>query len=116
MTYSGENGVRFHPMVVRQLARSADDAIGFPVKGNAFDVEYAFDIDRAIADAKAHLDDFEIHSTRFGPFEFSEKKHAINASRLSVVAFVQEDESKKILQAAVVKVPAAGKAVGAPAR
>ncbi|MEW5984047.1 MAG: hypothetical protein AB1806_16970 [Acidobacteriota bacterium] len=110
VTYSGENGVRFHPMVVRQLARSSDEVIGFPAKAGSLKVAHTFDIDKAVAEAKAHLDDFEVNNTRFGKFEFAEKKHGIDASRLSVVAFVQEDDSKKILQAVTVKVPASGTA------
>ena len=162
--YSGENGNRFHEMVVRSLANgppppasaapapaagdkpaaaadkpaagakpsgaaalTAGDTLaaaqekpaapaapaalptGFalkPGKGGTF--EYTFDLAKAVADAKAHLEDFETN-TRKGAYTFRQKKHEIDAGKLSVVAFVQDEATKKILQAIFVKVPA-GKA------
>jgi hypothetical protein len=131
--FSGENGMRFHEMVVRCLAPAppapaketrpaatdkpaADKAeperpgtklvpTGFalkPGKGGTF--EYTFDIAKAVADARAHLEDFETN-TRKGEYSFRKKMHDIDASRLSVVAFVQDeaDSGKKILQAVYVK-------------
>ncbi len=134
--YSGENAVRFHPMVVRSLAskttpttesaparavaaepesgaattvaveRARSDepnVLGFAIDPAAgLNVEYAFDLKRIAADAKAHLDDFELHSARFGKFEFMEKKHEIDQSNLAVVAFVQDESSRKVLQTAYI--------------
>ncbi len=144
--FSGENGMRFHEMVVRCLApappvsaketrlaatdkspsaadksASATDntsdqseperpgtrqvPTGFalkPGKGGTF--EYSFDISKAVADARAHLEDFETN-TRKGEYSFRQKKHEIDASRLSVVAFVQDEATKNILQAVYVKAP-----------
>ena len=61
------------------------------------------DLDRVVEEARAHLDDFEQHNDRFGVFEFAVKKHDIDRSRLVVVAFVQDEESKEVLQAAQVR-------------
>jgi hypothetical protein len=106
--YAGENGVRFHPMVVRSLA--GKDALGFALQpGKPLNQAWAFDVDAIVADAKKHLDDFEVNNERFGKFEFSEKKHAIDLTKLSVVAFVQDEDTKKILQAATFKLGAVGK-------
>jgi hypothetical protein len=155
--YNGENGLRFHDMVVRAMAEppaaagartapaaapkpdaatkpattrpdpaNADAAqpeakaeaapvkvFGFPMKpGQGGTFEYAFDLKKAEAEALAHLQDFETN-TRKGQYSFRQKKHAIDASRLSVVVFVQDEATKKILQAVYLKVPA-GKA-GKPA-
>lgn len=151
--FSGENGMRFHEMVVRSLAPAppapvkadkpaatdkppsdkaeadkpaatdkpaADTAeperpgtklvpTGFalkPGKGGTF--EYTFDIAKAVADAKAHLEDYETN-TRKGQYSFRQKMHAINADKLSVVAFVQDEATKKILQAVYVKAPSVKK-------
>jgi thiol-disulfide isomerase/thioredoxin len=132
--YSGENGVRFHPMVVRSLAsksvpptkaaatrpaesgpdgdtaRPASDGsgppdaaalLGFVVKpASPLKVDYQFDVAKIVSEAKAHLDDFEQTSERFGKFQFMEKKYAVDPAKLAVVAFIQDEDSKKILQAA----------------
>jgi hypothetical protein len=121
--YSGENGVRFHGMVVRNLAvppavtrrAGAPAAAGRPAsqpspgfalkprRGGTF--EYTFDLAKVAAEAKAHLEDFETN-TRKGQYTFREKKHEMNASDLAIVAFVQDEATKKILQAVYVKPPA----------
>ena len=54
----------------------------------------------------AHLEDFETN-TRKGAYSFRQKKHEIDAGNLSVVAFVQDEATKKILQAVYVKLPGA---------
>ena len=108
VTYSGENGERFHPLVVRSMALDKTSAQGFalaPAKGGTF--EYTFDMAKAVADAKAHLEDYETN-TRKGEYKFREKKHEIKGG-LMVVAFVQDEATKKVLQSVILK-PAGGKA------
>jgi hypothetical protein len=121
--YSGENGIRFHDMVVRDMAAAPAagengpgtvqappntssvpvPALGFALKpGQGGTFEYTFDLARAGADALAHLDDFETH-VRKG-YTFRQKKHEIDPSKLSVVAFVQDEATKKILQSVIVQV------------
>jgi hypothetical protein len=123
--YSGENGTRFHDMVVRSMASPPAPAaagnqpetgnaaagtpsiplpaLGFALKpGQGGTFEYTFDLAKAAADALAHLQDFETN-TRKGEYSFRQKKHEIDPSKLSVVAFVQDEASKKILQAVYVK-------------
>ncbi len=103
--YSGENGVRFHPMVVRNIAMGDKDAQGFALAaGKSFKTSYTFDIQKTVDEAKAHLDDFEVNNTRFGKFQFMSKKHEINGDTLYVVAFVQNEDTKEVLQAAIVGV------------
>jgi tetratricopeptide (TPR) repeat protein len=102
--YSGENGVRFHPMVVRSIAMSDKDTQGWAVApGRNFKTTYVFDVQKTMDEAKAHLDDFEVNNTRFGKFQFATKKHAIDGDTLYVVAFVQDEDSKEILQSAILK-------------
>lgn len=102
--YAGENGVRFHPMVVRSLA--GKDAEGFAVApGKPLKAEWAFDLAKVAAAAKADLEAFEAkRSTPSTPFQFSQKKHEMDASRLLVVAFVQDEDSKQVLQAVSAKI------------
>lgn len=98
--YTGENGNRFHPMVVRSLA--GPDAGGFPVdaeKGTS--VEYSFDLPKITAELKAHLDDYETNG-RHGKITFRKKMHEIDPRDLAVVAFVQDESSKNVLQTAFV--------------
>jgi hypothetical protein len=107
VTFSGENGERFHPVVVRSMALDQKSAQGFalaPGKGGSF--QYTFDVAKAVADAKAHLEDFETN-TRKGEYKFREKKHEIKGG-LVVVAFVQDEATKKVLQSIILK-PAAPK-------
>jgi hypothetical protein len=102
--YAGENGVRFHPMVVRSLA--GKDAGGFAVEpGKPLKVDWAFDLAKVTAAARADLEAFEAkRSTGGTPFQFAQKKHEMDASHLLVVAFVQDEDSKQVLQAATAKI------------
>lgn len=141
--YSGENGLRFHDMVVRAMAEppaaaagktpdvkkeAADKAapapdapkttastvpavpekvLGFSVKpGQGGKFQYTFDLKKAEAEGLAHLQDFETN-TRKGQYSFRQKKYAIDAGRLSVVVFLQDEATKKILQTVYLKLPAA---------
>lgn len=95
----GENGVRYHPMVVRAIAGEKAEGFTLQPKGKGtFDA--AFDLDAVSKALKAHLDDFE--TKRGGGFKFSAKRDQINRADLAVVVFVQDDKTKHILQAAYV--------------
>jgi hypothetical protein len=93
-------------MVVRAMALDAKSDQGFalkPGKGGTF--EYTFDLAKAVADAKAHLEQFE-KVERKGEYTFRQKKHEITGG-LVVVAFVQDEATKQVLQAVYLKPPAA---------
>jgi hypothetical protein len=102
--YTGENGVRFHPMVVRGVASTEKNALGFPMAtGRTSKTAYAFDLAKMSTDAQAHLDEMEGGSSeRFGKFQFVERKSEINRDNLRVVAWVQDDKTKQVLQVATV--------------
>ena len=103
LRYSGENGVRFHPMVVRGLGGPEEGGFKFdPAKPAP--VEVTFDLAK-IGDAlKKHLDDYEKEKK----ITFSEKKAQIDRAKLGVVAFVQDEKSKEILQSIYVKLESHG--------
>jgi hypothetical protein len=116
--FSGENGLRFHDMVVRAMAEPPTAAkpdaskapavpekvLGFALKpGQGGTFEYTFDLKKAEAEALAHLQDFE--NGRKGTYSFRQKKNEIDAGKLSVVAFVQDEATKKILQTVYLKLP-----------
>jgi thiol-disulfide isomerase/thioredoxin len=102
LRYTGENGVRFHPMVVR--AMGGDKGAGFPVeaRGRPASFDQAFDLDAVSAAIKAHLDDYEAKGHRGESFTFLEKKYQINRADLAVVVFVQDDKTKHVLQSVYV--------------
>ena len=104
MRYTGENGVRFHPMVVRSLASAGKNVLGFPLApGKRVKTAYTFDVARIAADASVHLDEMEGGSSqRFGKFQFVERKSDINRDNLRIVAWVQDEETKDVLQVTTV--------------
>ena len=103
LRFTGENGIRIHPMVVRSLA--GENAGGFTVNAAKLEaVSWRFDLKAISQELKKTLDDFEASRKDDDNYTFIEKKHLIDASQLFVVAFVQNEKTKQILQAASVKV------------
>jgi thiol-disulfide isomerase/thioredoxin len=111
LTFTGENGMRFHPLVVRAMA--GNDKPGIPVTldaSGAATLTYTFDLSAIPADITQSLAD-EIAKRRktepagSTPRDYRAEGKAmvnIDPSSLVVIAFVQ-DTDHKILQAARVK-------------
>jgi hypothetical protein len=98
LIYSGQNGVRFHPMVVRSLA--GKDAAGFEIgRQKTTVVDHAFDLGKIATELKAHLENYE----KERKVTFIRKMDRIDERTLSVAAFVQDTKSKQVLQAAFVQ-------------
>jgi tetratricopeptide (TPR) repeat protein len=111
LRFVGENGIRLHPMVVRSLA--GEKSGGFALSEKPEAVSWRFDLNAITQEAKQALDEFETRRRTTDPtFAFAEKKHVIDPSHLSVVAFVQDEKTKKVLQAVSVKVNTAQTASG----
>jgi hypothetical protein len=101
--YSGENGVRFHRMVVRSLAKPADS--GFRVTaGDNFSLDASFDPVAISGALRTYLDDYEQHNDRFGKITFISKDTTIRLSHLAIAAWVQDSVSHRVLQAACIPV------------
>jgi len=98
LRYNGENGIRFHPMVVRSIKT-------FELAGESY--EQSFDVGSISNAIKEHLDDYEAKGHRGEPFTFAEKKYAIDPNHLAVVVFVQDAKTKHVLQSGYVDVAAA---------
>jgi thiol-disulfide isomerase/thioredoxin len=99
LRYTGENGVRFHPMVVR--AMGGEKGEGYKLDGSgSFDAN--FDLAAVSKAIKDHLDDYEAKGHRGESFKFTEKKYQINRNDLAVVVFVQDEKTKHVLQAAII--------------
>ena len=97
----GENGVRFHPMVVR--AFGGEKGEGYKIEANGkgtFDT--SFDLEAIGKDIRKQLDEYEAKGHRGEPFKFSAKKDQINRAGLAVVVFVQDDKTRHVLQAGYV--------------
>ena len=101
LTYSGENGIRYHPMVVRAMGGKEDD--GFPLDpSKPAPVEQTWDLDKLSAGLQKQLDDYEAKGHRGSSFKFIEKKYQIDRANLAIVVFVQDAKTKHVLQAAFV--------------
>jgi tetratricopeptide (TPR) repeat protein len=97
--YSGENGVRFHRMVVRSLAHPA--ASGSPVEaGKTF--EATFNPTEISSQLTDYLNTYEGKNERFGKVEFLSKNTAMQPGHLAVAAWVQDTATHRVLQAAFV--------------
>jgi len=103
LRYTGENGVRFHPMVVRSVAGTEYGGLPITAK-DAQNFEWSFDLNSIATEIKKHLDEYEQAGHRGESFTFSEKKDQIDPGNLTVVAFVQDEKTKAVLQAATIKV------------
>jgi hypothetical protein len=103
LSYSGQNGVRFHPMVVRSMA--GDDFGGFIVdRKSAVPVDHVFDLTQIAGEHLTYLNEFEAKRAETSPdFAFSRKPTRINPANLSIVAFLQEEKSKKVVQSTYIR-------------
>jgi thiol-disulfide isomerase/thioredoxin len=106
LRYSGENGVRFHPMVVRAMA--GEGGGGFALTRTSGEFENTFDVARISKTIQDHLDEYESKGHRGESFTFSEKKYQIDRGSLAVVAFVHDAKTRQVLQAAYVDLAASG--------
>jgi thiol-disulfide isomerase/thioredoxin len=97
LRYTGENGIRFHPMVVRSMA--GPEGTGFEIKPkDSTDFDWDFDLLKISAGIKQHLNEYEAGGHRGNTFTFTEKKYTIDPKDLLVVAFVQDAKTRAILQ------------------
>ena len=90
LRFNGENGIRYHPMVVRAIK-------SFDLAGESY--QHTFDVDATAKAIKEHLDDYESKGHRGETFKFAEKMHAIDRDHLAVVIFVHDEKTKHVLQA-----------------
>ncbi len=99
--YTGENGIRFHTMVVRAIAEEKADGA----------YSHTFNVDEISAGLKKHLDEYEAAGHRGETFKFIEKKDAIDRANLAVVVMVQDDKTRHVLQSAMIDLSTEGKKI-----
>jgi thiol-disulfide isomerase/thioredoxin len=94
--YAGGNGLRYHHMVVRAMPGGIK---GFPLTKKASDQTVTFNPDELRTTLNKFLDDF---AKEEAPFPRADRPLALK--NLKLVAFVQNDATKEILQAVQVDV------------
>jgi hypothetical protein len=94
--YAGGNGLRYHHMVVRALPGGTK---GFPLTKKSMDQTVSFNPDELRNALNKFLDDF---AKEEGPFPRPDRPLALK--NLKLVAFVQNDATKEVLQAVQVDV------------
>lgn len=92
--YKGSNGLQFHKLVVRDIATLDPAAAKTAV----------FDLAASEKAADAYLTEFEKIYTRIPNFKWTVRHNTIARQGLKVVFFVQEKDSKKVLNAVVAEV------------
>ncbi len=91
--YKGSNGILFHKMVVRDIRAVAPEA---PAA--------VFDLAASEKTTDAYLTEFEKTYTRVPNFKWAERHFKINRNGLKVVVFVQDPQTKKVINAVTVDV------------
>jgi predicted negative regulator of RcsB-dependent stress response len=99
--YSGENGIRFHRMVVRSLALPADS--GLPVEPGK-PLHAIFNPAKISSNLTEYLNGYEQKNDRFGKVEFLSKDTTIHPSHMAVAAWVQDTTTHRVLQAAFIPI------------
>jgi hypothetical protein len=94
--YAGGNGLRYHHMVVRAMPGGTK---GFPLTKKATDQTVTFNPDELRTALNKFLDDFAKDE---GPFPRADRPLALK--NLKLVAFIQNDATKEVLQAVQVDV------------
>lgn len=107
VSYSGENSLRFQPMVVRATAEPTEISSGFEVPASGIlDLHYTFDLGKVEAINTVYYTHFDeaLRKRTNGLLgaDYREKKATINADHLAIAAFVQDDSNKAVLQSAFV--------------
>jgi len=99
--YKGSNGIERHKFVVRKMLKSVD-GFSFPKNGK-LRINESLNIAKLTADLGKY---YELTNARFAQLGsgLKAKKNEIDIKRLAVVAFVQDDTTREIIQASVVKV------------
>jgi hypothetical protein len=97
--YTGGNGLRFHHKVVRAMPGGVE---GQTLTGGAGKVDTVVDLAQVRKGLEAYLAEFQNTSG-----SFPHPLPPIDLKGLSIVAFVQDDATKNVLQAAIVPLDAA---------
>ena len=110
-SYSGENGLRIQPMIVRDMLGHDNDR-GAQISTHAGEaVTWQIDLAKLTADNLAYYDWYIADLKKRANIDttFREKKAAMNPARLSIVVFLQDDVTHQVLQSVFVPVANPGR-------
>lgn len=103
LTYTGNNGISVHQMVVRKMV-GGPAGLALNLSAGKYSGEFEIDLSELEADLLTFADDFEGRfKGRYGWTGFSTKLDKINPDNLVVVAFIQVERRNQVLQARVVE-------------
>jgi tetratricopeptide (TPR) repeat protein len=115
--YPGGNGLSEHRVVVRRMIGTP---AGIALADGKATLDETIDLATVTADLKNYLEKWEKNPPgRFSSlknFTWKEKKHEINSANLGLVAFIQDDATKEVLQASYVKLESGARATQSSAR
>jgi DsbC/DsbD-like thiol-disulfide interchange protein len=102
-SYSGENGLRVQPMVVRAI-QGKGQGTALPLPGPA--MLWPIDLKALAADNLAYYDWYigDLKKRANIDASFREKRNAVDPSHLAVVAFLQDDVTHEVLQSVFVPI------------
>ncbi len=98
--YLGSNGVNPHAFVVRKLI-GGEEGLPINLKNGVYKVQEAIELEKLEAELATYLDSFaEEHAKRFRNADgWRARPIKLNRNDLAVIAWVQDSESKQVLQA-----------------
>jgi len=99
--YVGSNGVRFHTFVVRKLLNSTK-GMAVPATGSSASFTGTVDLPALTAALEQEISAFEKKRSENAAFSFTERVTKFDVKNAVIVAFVQDDDTKTILQSVVV--------------
>lgn len=110
IAYEGGNGVPHHGFVVRKLLAGGEGTL-LEMNGNAFTLNEVIDLSAVESELAAYLDEYAKRpNTRLGSSGWRQRLDKMNHDNLAVIVWVQDKESKTVLQAYYADVPAASAA------
>ncbi len=112
--YNGSNGITKHMFVVRNLIKGAD-GIPLSIDKKSEDISESFNVDEIEKNLSAYLDDpTKDASWRQGvPFKgWNQRTDKIDRNNLAVAAWIQNNNTKDVLQSFYVDVPKSSVSVG----
>jgi thiol-disulfide isomerase/thioredoxin len=106
--FTGANGLAEHRAVVRQMIGSP---AGAALAGGKGSHSATVELSGLTGTLRAYLEEFEKNPpARFSKdYRFKEKKHEIDPANLALIAFVQDDATKEVLQASYLRLAGAAK-------
>lgn len=105
-SYSGENGLRFQPMVVRAMYGARGDRGVVLANGSVAPLTWTVDLASLAAENLEYYDWYIADLKKRANIDtsFREKRAELNPSRLGIVAFLQDDVTHAILQSSFIAI------------